>query len=116
MRPEKIVQLVQHHARAHADGLAFHVQIIYEPVVAREIHHQPVADGAPRKTGPRAARDDRHTRLRRCLDDGAGLARVGGKRHGQRFDLVNGRVGGVELTRQVVKSDSQTAAFSVASC
>ena len=59
----------------------------------------------PRKARSRAARNDRHARLRRRLDDGAGLVRVAGKRHGQRLDLVNRRVRGVELARQIVESD-----------
>src|SRR5208337_2274489 len=102
---EKIIQLVQHHARADPDGFAFQVQVVDEPVVACEINDDAVADGSARKTRSRAARNDRYTRLRRRLDDGAGLVRAAGKRDGQRLDLVNGRVRGVELTRQIVKGD-----------
>ena len=102
---EKIVQLVQHHARADPDGFAFQVQVVDVPVVAREINDEAVADGSARKTRSRAARNDRYPRLRRRLDDGAGLVRAAGKRHGQRLDLVNGRIRGVELARQIVKSD-----------
>ena len=105
VRMQKIVQLIQHHARADADGAAFQVQVVDVPVVAREINDQAVADGSARKARARAARNDRHARLRRRLDDGAGLVRAAGKRHGQRLDLVNRRVRGVELARQIVKGD-----------
>src|ERR1035437_7360421 len=105
MRMEKIVQLVQHDTRADANGLAFQVKIVNVAVVAREINNKTVANGSARKTRSRAARNDRYTRLRRRLDDGAGLVRAAGKRHGQRLDLVNGRIRRVDLARQIVKGD-----------
>ena len=97
--------MIQHDAGANADRAALLVEVPDLTVVAREINDEAVADGSARKTRSRAARDDRHARLRRRPDDGTGIVRVGGKRHGQRLDLVNGRVCGVELTRQIVKSD-----------
>ena len=97
--------MIQHNARANADRAALLVEIPDLTVVAREINDEAVADGSARKTRSRAARNDRYTRLRRRLDDGAGIVRAGGKRHGQRLDLVNRRIRGVELTRQIVKSD-----------
>ena len=76
--PEEIVQLVQHDAGADADGAAFRVEIADVPVVSREINDEAVADGSAGQARARAARDDRDTRLRRRLDDGAGLVRAAG--------------------------------------
>ncbi len=99
---QKAVQLVQHHARPHADGLAFLVERVDVPVVPREIDHQPVADGAAGKPRARAARNHRDAGLRRRLDDGAGLRRILGKRHRQRHDLIRRSIRGVKLACQVV--------------
>ena len=54
-------------------------------VVAGEIYHQPVADGPAGQPRARAAGNDRDARLHRGVDQGADLARVGGKRDGHRL-------------------------------
>ena len=66
---QKIIELVQHHAGADAHDAALGVKIQNLPVVPREIHDQPLADRAAAQAGARAARNDRHARHQRRLND-----------------------------------------------
>ncbi len=103
--PEEIVQLIQHDARADADGAAFGVKVADEPVVPGEIDDQPIANRSPGESRAGAPGNDRHARLRRRLDDGTGLGRAIRKGHRQWHNLVRRGVRGVELPRQIVKGD-----------
>ena len=105
VRFEESVELIQHDARADADGAFFQVQIGNAAVVAGEIYDETLAERATDEAGARAARNDRHRGIGGRADDGGGL--IGGARKGdrRRFDLINRGVGGVKLARQVVKRD-----------
>ena len=97
--------MVQNHPRPHAHGPPLRVEVADLAVVPREINHQPIADGPAYQPGPGAARSDRDARLRRRLDNRAGLPRVAGKRHSHRFDLVDRGVSRVELAGKVIEGD-----------
>ncbi len=69
----------------------------------REINYESLADCAADQPRSGSTRDDRNTRLKGGLNQCAGLPCVAGKTHRNGLDLVEGSVGGVELTRQIVK-------------
>ena len=79
--PQELVQLVQHDPRPNPYGLAFQVQVGDLAIVAREVDHQPFADGASGKTRARATRNDRDTRLRGSAHQCGGLPCAAGKSH-----------------------------------
>ena len=52
---EKLIQLIQHHARADTDGPFLQIKFADVPVVPREIHNQSVANRAAGKSRACAA-------------------------------------------------------------
>ena len=64
-----------------------------------------VANGPADQAGAGPARDDRDGRLDGGVNQEAGLLCVGGESDGLRRDLVNRRVGRIELARQIIEGD-----------
>ena len=85
MRAQEVVQVVQHHPRPHPHRAPLQVQVGDLAVVAGEVNHQAVADGPAGQPRARAAGNDRDARLHGGVDQGAGLARVGGEGDGRRL-------------------------------
>ena len=108
VRLEKRIQLIEHDTRASTHGAFFHIEIGDLPVVARKIDNQAFADGVSDQTGARAARRDGNIRIRPCADHGARLLRAARESYADRFDLVNRRIGGEELSRQIIEPDVAT--------
>ena len=102
---QKLIELIQDHAGADADDAAFLVEIQNLPVVPSEIHDQPFANRAAAQARARAARNHRHARHQRRLDDVRRLLHRFGKRHRLRHDLVGRGVRGKKLKREIVKRD-----------
>ena len=103
MRTQQIVQMIQHHARPHAHRAPLQIQLCDFEIVPREIDHQAVTNGTADQARARAARNDADSRLRCRFNQTAGLAGIARKGHAHRLDLVNGRIGGIELPRQVIE-------------
>src|SRR5206468_5667087 len=97
VRSEKEVELVEHHSGAHADGAPVEVQVGDAAVVARELYDQAVTNRAADEAGAGAARDEGNAGLAGGADYRTGLGGVAGKGHPRWFDLINRRVGRVEL-------------------
>ena len=74
-------------------------------VVTGKINDHALAHGAANQTGAGAARNDRHPRMVRRLNDRGGLRRVARKRDRQRFNLVMRRIRRIELAGQIVEGD-----------
>jgi len=100
-----MVELIQHHAGADTDDAAFLIEFQNLSVVAREIHDEAFADGPAAQAGAGSARNHRHTRDQRRLNDVCRLLHRFGKRHRRRHDLVGRGVRGVKLERQIVERD-----------
>src|SRR6266496_1495873 len=101
---EKIVKLIEHDPRADAHTASFEIQIADLPVVARELNDQAFANRVADQTCARAARRHRKPRISRCADYQARLLRAFRKCHTDRLDLINRRISGVKLTRQIIKT------------
>ena len=105
VRFEKVVELVQDHAGADANGAAFKVQRGDLAVVPREINHHARADRAAGQSRARPARDDLQPRVRRGADDGGGLRNIAREGDSDRLDLVERGVGRVKLPCEIVEGD-----------
>ena len=104
MRLQKIVELIKYDACAHTHAAFFKIEICDLPVVARELDDQAFANRVSNETRAGAARRDRNARIGRRANHQAGLLRGFRKRHADRFDLVNRRVGRIKLARQITKA------------
>src|SRR5947207_7865905 len=102
---EKRIELVEHHARADAYRTIVDIEIVDLAIVPREIDDQPVADRVPDQTRAGAAWCDRNIFVRGGADDRAGFVGAARKRHANWLDLINRRIGRVELARQIVESN-----------
>jgi hypothetical protein len=108
VRLEKIVKLVEHHAGADADASFIDVKIVDLTVVAREIDDQAFTDRVSDQARAGAARCDRNIFVGRSFDDRAGFFGRSWKGYAQGFDLINRRVGGVELAGEIVQAHVAT--------
>src|SRR5581483_3580299 len=104
VRPEKLVELIEHHAGADAHGALLEIEFGDRLVMPAEIDDEPFADRAADEPGAGAAGNDRDAAFTGRLDDGTDLLRVTRERNGRRFDLVMRSVGGVKLPRDIVES------------
>ena len=69
VRMEEMIELVQHHPGADAHDAPLGVKIQNLAVMPRKIHDQAFANRAAAQAGARAARNHRHARHQRRLDD-----------------------------------------------
>ena len=97
MRPQEVVQVVQHDAGPDAHRAALDVEVGDLAVVAGKVYHQALTNRAADKTRPGTTRNNAHARLHRRLDHRAGLFCIArkGNRHG--LELVDRGIGRVEL-------------------
>ncbi len=102
---QEVVQAVEHDAGPHAHRAPLQIQVGDLAVVAGEVNDQAVANGPADQAGAGPARDDRDGRLDGGVNQEAGLLCVGGESDGLRRDLVNRRVGRIELARQIIEGD-----------
>ena len=108
---EERVQLIEHNSGADSHRPRFQIEIGYPAVMRRELDDQTIADRAACQPAPSAARRDGDALVRRGPNHRTGLLRAARERHRDRFDLIDGRVGRVELTRQIIESQVAICGF-----
>src|SRR5882724_10070147 len=102
---QKMIQLIQYHSRAHANGATLQINVRDLLIVSRKINDQSLPERPARKSRARAARNDGDAGLAGRLDDGARLFGAPRKCHRQRLDLVDRSVGCVQLPGEIVEGD-----------
>ena|ERR1043165_3249204 len=105
MRPEKIIQLVEHHARTDTDRASLRIEVRDAAIVPRKIHNHPLAHATANQSRTRATRNHRYTRIRRRMDYCARLFGAARKSDRNRFDLIMRRVRGIKLPRHIIEPD-----------
>ena len=109
VRPEKVVELIQHDPGFDAHALFFEIQISDLTVVARKFDDQSFPDRVSNQAGPRTSRSDRNACFSRCANDRARFPRATRERRADRLDLVNRSIGRVELPRQIIEAGVATS-------
>src|SRR2546425_395914 len=102
---QKRIELIEHNPAAHADRALFQIEIRNPSIEPRELYNQPLANRASGQPTPGPARNHRDVRVRRRTNYRTGLGGVTRKCDCQRFNLVDGRIRGVKLTREVVEAN-----------
>ena len=105
VRFKKGVELIEHDSGADTHSAIFDVELGDLPVVSRELDDQSFANRVSDQARAGATRCDRNVRVRGGTNDRACLLRAARKRYAFRLDLINRRVGRVELAGEVVEMD-----------
>jgi len=105
VRREKRIQLVQYDARLRAYRARLAIEAGDATVIAGIIQDERIAQSATRQTAARAARDHRNIRGGTGRHQRRRLFHAAGKGNPPRRHLVDGRIRGIQLPRQVIQED-----------
>src|SRR5207247_8184697 len=98
-----MLKMRQHYHHPYSDLSPIDIQIESLSVKTRKIDDQSLSDCTSRQTGAGAAWSYRNASIGRRPNSGARLFCAPWKRDSNWFDLVDGRIGGVELAGQIIK-------------
>ena len=117
VRREKGVQLVQHDTGLHSYRARLAIEAGDAPVIAGTIQDQRITQGAPRQSAARAARDHRNIRRGTGSHQRRRLFHTAGKGDSPGRHLVDGRIRGIQLPRQVIqKNGAGTVLLNIFQC
>ena len=105
MRPQRRVELVEHHPGLDPRPALVRIDLENAIQVLRRVEHQSGADRLPGLRRAAAARGDRHAVAGGDLDGADHRLRRSWYHHPQRLDLIDARVGGVERPREAIETD-----------